>query len=340
MKDQRMPGVTCSGSVFVRNDESAVDVSSRDSNSIWRFRGINSGDLEFVPYMQEANKAELSFLFNTSMSNGNIMCTKDDTLALNTELVNSVLAVRITDIRTRRVLQTANCRAKPGTRFNDNSMHKVHVIKKGVNQFQLVCDDQQPVALNFRQRHGEDVPFVSTKYGISFGVGCFEQDRRFAGDLTQIVYVHDGHRQTFDDLQYSEDPRFSYAGYVEFRPEFITQVYSDPKPISFRSKLSSAKVTEWDSSNVGRLSFEFKQEITGDNGFLFSTESHGTYFAIVINDGYLESILSPHRFPNADSSTNVKFYDRFQRLFHLPQTKINDGKLFDPFFIEKLKFSS
>lgn len=126
-------------------------------------------------------------------------------------------------------------------------------------------------------------------------------------------------------MQYSEDPRLTYEGYVEFRPKFITEVYSDPKPIHFRSKSSSARINKWDDSKIGRISFEFKQEITGENGFLFSTESGGNYFAIVINDGYLESILSPHRVPNADSSNSIQFYDRFQRLFPHPRTKINDG---------------
>jgi WD40 repeat protein len=58
---------------------------------------------------------------------------------------------------------------------------------------------------------------------------------------------------------------------------------------------------------------------------LFSTESGDNYFAIIINDGYLESILSPHRVPNADSSNSIQFYDRFQRLFPYPRTRINDG---------------
>ena len=137
---------------------------------------------------------------------------------------------------------------------------------------------------------------------------------------SQIVYIHDGIRQTFDELQYSEDPRFSYEGYVEFRPEFISQVYADPKPIAFRSKLSSATFHKWDHSKMGRLSFEFKQEITGEDGFLFSTDAAGAYFGVAIKNGYLESILSPHRTQKPGSAT---IYDRFQRLF--PKNKINDG---------------
>jgi hypothetical protein len=180
-------GVTCSGNVLVRSDEdSGLGASVRDSLSTWRFRGINSGDIEFVPYLHESQKAELGFQFNTSMTNGNILCTKDDTLALNVELVNSILAVSITDIRTRRVLLTTNCRPKPATSFNDKSLHAFRMVKKGVNQFEVVCDEQEPQALYFRQQHGEDVPFVSTKYGVSFGIGCFEQTRKFTGDLTQV----------------------------------------------------------------------------------------------------------------------------------------------------------
>lgn len=186
-KDSRAPGVTCSGNVLVRSGEdTGLSVNFKDSLSTWRFRGINSGDIEFVPYLHESQKAELSFQFNTSMTNGNIMCTKDDTLALNVELVNSILAVSITDIRTRRVLLTTNCRPKPGTHFNDKSLHSFKMVKKGTNQFEVVCDEQEPQALYFRQQHGEDVPFVSTKYGVSFGIGCFEQTRKFTGDLSQV----------------------------------------------------------------------------------------------------------------------------------------------------------
>ncbi len=244
------------------------------------------------------------------------MCTKDDILALNAELVDSILAVSITDIRTRRVLQTVNCRPKqPSIQFNDNSPHKVQIFKKGVNQFEVICDDQEPQALYFRQRHGEDVPFIATKYGVSFGRGCFEQNRKFKGELSQIVYNHDGLVHTFDDLQYSEDPRFSYEGYVEFRPEFITQVYADPKPIAFRSRLSAAKIPKWDQVKLGHFSFEFRQEITGQDGFLFSTDHQGAYFAIAINDGFLESILSPKANSRQD-------YDRFQRLF---PNRVNDA---------------
>ena len=126
--------------------------------------------------------------------------------------------------------------------------------------------------------------------------------------------MHDGDQTyLFDDLQYSEDPRFSYEGYVEFRPSYISQVYSDPKPISFRSALSSARINKWDEAKIGLISFQFRQEITGENGFLFST---GSYFGVVINDGHLESVLSPHRISTS--------YDRFQRLF--PGKQVNDGK--------------
>ncbi len=63
------------------------------------------------------------------------------------------------------------------------------------------------------------------------------------------------------------------------------------------------------------FSFEFRQEITGQDGFLFSTDHQGAYFAIAINDGFLESILSPKANSRQD-------YDRFQRLF---PNRVNDA---------------
>ncbi len=128
-------------------------------------------------------------------------------------------------------------------------------------------------------------------------------------------------------MQYSEDSRFTYENYVEFRPKFIADVYSDPKPIFFRSTNSSARLDKWDDSKLGRISFDFKVEIPGEDGLLFSTESGSSYFGIIINDGYLESILSPHRVPNADTSAPAtRNFDRYQRLFPHPNTKVNDGQ--------------
>jgi hypothetical protein len=78
------------------------------------------------------NKGELSFNFNASTVNGNILCTKDDTLALNVELVNSVLIVNVREIRTKRILQTVKCLAN-----SQESLNKLKIIKKGVNQVSL-----------------------------------------------------------------------------------------------------------------------------------------------------------------------------------------------------------
>ncbi len=107
-------------------------------NCVWTFNGANSGDIEFVPYLPPANKAELTLSFNTTTSNGNILCTKDDTLAFNVELVDSNLIVNVREIRNKRVLQTLKCMSKSGEQFNDNSLHKIKLIKKGVNQVKLI----------------------------------------------------------------------------------------------------------------------------------------------------------------------------------------------------------
>jgi hypothetical protein len=44
----------------------------------------------------------------------------------------------------------------------------------------------------------------------------------------------------------------------------------------------------------------------------------GAYFAVSLNDGYLEATLSPQRVPLTE-------YDRFQRLFHNLESRINDA---------------
>ena len=84
--------------------------------------------------MPAATKADLTVHFNTSISSGNIMCTKDDTLALNVELANSILKVSVRELRNKRILKTLSCSPKAGTQFNDNTMHKINIVKKGVNQ--------------------------------------------------------------------------------------------------------------------------------------------------------------------------------------------------------------
>lgn len=83
---------------------------------------------------------------------------------------------------------------------------------------------------------------------------------------------------------------------------------------------------KWDAAKVGRISFEFKVDIADETGLIFSTESGSNYFAIALNDGHLESVLSPHRVPNGDTSVpSSVYYDRFQRLFPHPKTRVNDG---------------
>ena len=299
------------------------DLDEKDERSIWRFRGASSGDIEFVPYLQPARQAELSFQFNVSRPDGNVMCTRDDNLYLKAELVNQNLIFYLNDVKSKRMLKSVACTPRPGVQFNDNKWHKVQLIKRNRGTVSIICDDVPAQNLQYEG----DIPFVNSKFGVNFGIDCVnDRARKLNGDLSQIVYVHDGVQYNFDDLQYTEDPRFTYENYVEFRPKFIAEVYSDPKPIFFRSSKSSARLDKWDDSKVGRISFEFKQEIPDENGLLFSTESGDSYFAIVINNGYLESVLSPYRVPNADSSAAVPFYDRYQRLFPHPKTKINDGQ--------------
>ncbi|CAF0717725.1 unnamed protein product [Brachionus calyciflorus] len=297
------------------------DLDEKDERSIWRFRGVNSGDIEFVPYLSPSKQSELVFQFNTSKPDGSVMCSKDDNYALRGELKGQNFVLSVMELRSKRILKTSSCPQR--SPLNDNKWHKVQLIKKSRSQIQLVCDDSSPV--NFQ--YEIDIPFVNTnKFGVVFGSDCVdEKGVKFQGDLSSIVYTHDSKTFSFDDLQYSEDPRFTYENYVEFRPKFITEIHSDPKPIFFRSDKSSARLRKWDDSKIGRISFEFKNEIPNENGILFSTDSADNYFAININDGYLETVLSPHRVPYADTTSNkISYYDRFQRLF--PSLKINDGQ--------------
>ena len=173
----------------------------------------------------------------------------------------------------------------------------------------------------------------------------------------KIVYIHDvASSFSFDDMQYSEDPRLVYANYVEFRPRAPTSVDSNkPSSIFFRSTKSSLRVNKWHTATATaaapadaqqqqqqqqqqqdgssgvllakgqhRVSFEFRVDIADEDGFLFSTKTNqdDNYFAIVIRDGYIESILSPHRVANADTSAAPRF-DRHQRLF--TSRRVNDA---------------
>jgi hypothetical protein len=177
----------------------------------------------------------------------------------------------------------------------------------------------------------------------------------------QIVYTHEISTFSFDDMQYSEDPRLVYANYVEFRPR--TPSTTSGSAIVFRSPQSSARVNKWNADAVAlstshpssgdydtsldvtkthhqlaksqhHVSFEFRVDIADVDGLLFSTQSEDNYFAVVLNDGYVESILSPHRVPNADSApmtttsgnepqVSSVFFDRHQRLF--ASRRVNDG---------------
>lgn len=296
--------------------------------SIWTFKGPNSGDIEFTPYLPAARQAELSFQFQPK-SEGNLMCSRDDLLALRVDYKERKLVLTLSDVRSRRVLKTSECQLGAGGSSGEEKWYKVNLVKKSRGQVVMTCGESGQSSI----QHDSDIPFVNTKkHGVVFARDCVDErsQRRFNGDLTQIVYVHDGRSFSFDDLQYSEDARFTYENYVEFRPPF-SPVHSDPKPISFRSPKSSARLDKWDEAKVGRISFEFKVDIADESGLVFSTESGTSYFAIALNDGYLESVLSPHRVPNGDTSPTVTvspsvFYDRFQRLFPHPKTRVNDGK--------------
>lgn len=128
----------------------------------------------------------------------------------------------------------------------------------------------------------------------------------------------------FDDLQYSEDKRYKYDGYVEFKPKYVQDTLLDAKPIRFRSEASSAKLPKWDEAKLSQIAFKFKIEKSGQNGILFSTQKSGRFFAIVIVDGYTEVVLSPHLLlPNDPAHLPT---DRYQRLFPFPKNRVNDGK--------------
>jgi hypothetical protein len=53
----------------------------------------------------------------------------------------------------------------------------------------VICDDGETQLFNVRQRIAEDVPFVSNKNGISFGVGCFQGDKKFVGEISQVKII-------------------------------------------------------------------------------------------------------------------------------------------------------
>lgn len=287
---------------------------------LWRFRGSNSGQINFVPYLSQSRESSLNLKFNTSQPHGVIMCSKDDNYALKAELNNQMLMVSITDLRSRQIIKSAYCQKRS---LSDNKWHKIQIGKKSRSQIVFTCDDSSQSTLQYEI----DIPFVNTNRGVVFASDCVNsRASKFQGELSEIVYAHDSMTYLFNDLQYTEDPRFTYENYVEFSPQITNEIHSDPKPIFFRSSKSSAKLDRWDDSKLGRISFELKTEMADENGILFSTELAHNLFAISIKDGYLEAILSPHRVPYADSSSQISSYDRYQRLFSSPKTKINDGK--------------
>ena len=287
---------------------------------LWRFRGSNSGQISFVPNLSQTRESNLNFQFNTSQSHGVLMCTRDENFALKAELNNQMVMISIFDLRSRQIVKSAYCQKRS---LSDNKWHKIYIAKRARSQLVFSCDDSTSSTLQYEI----DIPFVNTNKGVVFASDCVNnRGKEFIGELSQITYTHDSNTYSFNDLQYSEDPRFSYKKYVEFSPQITSEIYSDPKPIFFRSVKSSAKLDRWDDSKLGRISFEFKTEMTDENGILFSTELAHNLFAIAIKDGYLEIVLSPHRVPFADSSSQISSYDRYQRLFSSSKSKINDGK--------------
>ena len=280
--------------------------------STWRFRG--NGELDFVPSLLPARLSELKFQFNTSRSDaGTIVCTRDEQLALKVELKDQKLHLSVFDAKSRRFIKAATF---PSQRLNDNRFHRVQLIKKSRGVVTITLDENVEQTL----QHDGELPFVNTRYGVSFGGDCVDNTRKFIGEINAVTYLHDGRVYNFDDLIYSEDPRLSYKSYVEFWPK-SAEPEADPKPLHFRSVKSSARLDHWDSSKIGRISFDFKVDVN-DNGVLFSTESVGSYFSVAINYGYLETTLSP-RGSNAAGAIDFS-YD--QRLFQHPELRINDAQ--------------
>ena len=58
------------------------------------------------------------------------MCTKDEKFYLKAEMSNKNLVFSLNDVKTKKVLSSATCKANGLTQFNDNKWHKVQLIKK------------------------------------------------------------------------------------------------------------------------------------------------------------------------------------------------------------------
>jgi hypothetical protein len=83
-----------------------------------------------LPSFQAPRQAELTFQFNSSKTDGILMCSKDDKFYLKAEMSNKNLVFSLNDAKTKKVLSSATCKANGVTQFNDNKWHKVHLIKK------------------------------------------------------------------------------------------------------------------------------------------------------------------------------------------------------------------
>jgi hypothetical protein len=297
-----------------------VELNANDGKSIWRFKSGNFGSVRFLPQLPaNLQQSQLSFQFNTSRSDGLLFLTRNDNTVLRLDLKNGRLQLSASDLNNPRFMKTIDCRQNSQQiQFNDNKWHTVELTKRN-QQVTFNCDKGLPQTLQYET----DIPFVNTKYGVRFGSEDANPALKpFIGDLSVITYKQDDITFSFDDLQYSEDQRYVYDGYCEFRPKFTTEVYSDPKPIRLRSFKSTARLAKWDESR-GRISFEFKTEAPHANGILFSSSKSGQYFAIVMTDGYIEAITSPNLIIPVDVANLAP--DRYQRMFPFPNKKVNDG---------------
>lgn len=155
---------------------------------MWTFKGPNSGDIEFIPYLPPARQAELIFQFNPK-SDGNIVCSRDDSLALRVDFKDRKLLLTISDVRSKRVLKATECilSGGGGGGSGEEKWHKVHLIKKSRGNIAMTCSESSSAQASLQ--HDGDIPFVNTKkYGVVFGRDCIDDrtPRRFNGDLSQV----------------------------------------------------------------------------------------------------------------------------------------------------------
>lgn len=106
----------------------------RLERSIWKFYGSNSGKIEFIPNLPIGKIAEIKLEFNTSKSEGNILCTRDETFFLKAELFNQNIIFSLNDIKSKRVLKSVACKPQHTSQFNDKNWHKIHLIKRSRGQ--------------------------------------------------------------------------------------------------------------------------------------------------------------------------------------------------------------